>query len=112
MMLWLFVTPWLTAGTAGTVLIASAFWEGEVSNRHCSSDRTHVKDLKNIFEVQPPGGDLRFTFLRVEAPADRIPFAPLDEAPLNICYGPAIESDLMGGSRYISLVQLTPTIDP
>ena len=110
MMLWLFVTPWLTAGTAGTVLIASAFWEGEVSSTHRSSDRTHVKDPKSIFEAQPPGRDLLFAFLRVQAPRDPIPFIPLGQVPLNICYGPAIKSNLMNGLRYASLIQLTPTI--
>jgi len=84
---------------------------GEVSSSHCSSDKTHVKDPKNIFETQPPGGDLLFSFLRVEAPTDRIPFIPLDEVPLNICYGSAIESNMMDGSRWVSLVQLTPIID-
>jgi len=86
-------------------------WGGEVSSSHRSSDKTHVKDTENIFEAQPPSGDLLFTFLRVEAPTDRTPFTPLDEVPLDICYGPAIESNMMDGSRCVSLGQLTPTID-
>jgi len=110
-MVWVFATPWLTAGTAGIDFIASAFWEGEVSDSHRSSDRTHVKDPKNIFEAQPPGRNLLFTFLRVQAPRDPIPFTPLDEAPLNICHGPVIEGNMMDGPRYVSLVQLTPKID-
>ena len=110
-MVWVFVTPWLTAGTAGTVFTASAFLEGEVGSSHCSSNKTHIKDTKNIFETQPPGGDLLFSFLRVEPPTDRIPFIPLDEVPLNICYGSAIQSNMMDGSRGVSLVQLTPIID-
>jgi len=103
-MVLVFVTPWLTAGMAGTVFTASAFLEGEVSSIHRSSDKTHVKDTKNIFEAQPPGGDLLFTLLRMEAPRDPIPFIPLDEVPLDICYGPAIESNMMDGSRCVSLV--------
>jgi len=110
-MVWVSVTPWLTAGTAGTVFIASAFRKGEVSDSHRSSDRTHVKDPKNIFEAQPPGRDLLSTFLRVEAPRDPIPFIPLGEVLLDICHGPAIESNMMDGPRRASLVQLTPIID-
>jgi len=110
-MVWVSVTPWLTAGTAESVFIASASWGREVSDTHRPSDRTHVKDPKNIFEVQPPGRDLLSAFLRMQAPRDPIPFIPLGEVPLNICYGPAIEGNMMGGSRWVSLVQLTPTID-
>ena len=98
---WVFVTPWLTAGTAGTVFIVSAFWEGEVSDSHRSSDRTHVKDPKNILEAQPPGRDLLFAFLRVQAPRDPIPFIPLGEVPLNICHSPVMERNLMDGSRCV-----------
>ena len=112
MMVWVFVTPWLTTGTAGSVFIASAFWEGEVSSTHRSSDRTHVKDPKSIFEAQPPGRDLLFAFLRVQAPRDPIPFIQLGEVLLNIYYGPAIESNMMDGSRCVSLIQLTQKIDP
>ena len=107
---WALGTSRRTAGTAESVFIGSAFWEREVSNGHCSSDRTHGKDPKNIFEAQPPGGDGLFIFLRTKMPRDHAPFTPLDELPLNICYGPAIESVIMVGSRYMSLVRLTPTI--
>ena len=95
---WVFVIPWLTAGT---VFFAGTFWKEEVSNSLRSSDKTHIKDPKNIFEAQPPGHDLLFTFLRVEAPRDPIPFIPLGEVLLNICHGPAIESNMMDGSGYV-----------
>jgi len=49
--MWLFVVSWRTVGAAGSVFTGSAFWEGEVSNDHHSNDRTHTKDLKNIFEA-------------------------------------------------------------
>ena len=49
--------------------------------------------------------------LSVETPGDRIPFTPLDELPLNICYGPAIESDTTDGWGCVSLVRLTHTTD-
>jgi len=105
---WLVVASWRTAGS---VFVGSAFWEGEVSNGHHSRDRTHVEDLKNILEAQPPGRDRLSIFLRVEMPTDRAPSIPLDELPLDIRYGPAIESIIMDGSRCVSLVQLTPTTD-
>jgi len=108
---WALVTSQRTAGAAASVFVGSAFWEREVSNGHHSSDRTHVKDPKNIFEAQPPGGDGLFIFLRAKMPRDHVPFTPLDELSLNICYGPVIESVIMDGSRYMSLAQLTPTID-
>jgi len=84
---------------------------GEVSSSHRSSDKTHVKDTENIFEARSPGSDLLFTLLRMEPPRDPIPFIPLDEVPLNIYCGPAIESNVMDGSRCVSLGQLTPIID-
>jgi len=69
----------------------------EVSNGHHSRDRTHVKDLKNILEAQPPRSDRLFIFLRVGTPTDRVPSTPLCELTPNICYGPAIESVVMDG---------------
>jgi len=113
-MVWVFVTSWRAAETVAYVLvvfIASAFREQEVSNGHHSSDRTHVEDLKNLFEAQPLVGDRLFVFLRVEMPKDRAPFIPLDKLLLNICYGPAIESIVIDGSRYMLLTQLTLTTD-
>jgi len=86
-------------------------WGREVSSSHRLNDKTHVKDTENIFEAQPPGGDLLFALPRAEAPTDRTPFIPLGEVPLNIYYGPAFESNMMDGSRWVSLGQLTATID-
>ena len=102
--MWAFMIPLLTAGTAGNVFVAGTFWKGGVSNSLRSSDRTHAKDSKNIFEAQPPGRDLLFTFLRVQAPRDPIPFIPLGEVPLNIRHSPVMERNLMGGSRCASPV--------
>jgi len=102
-MVWVFVTSWRAAETVASVLIVfieSAFWEWEVSNGHHSSDKTHVEDLKSLFEAQLPVGDLLFVFLRVEIPKDRTPFTSLDELPLNIYHGPAIEDNVMDSSRY------------
>jgi len=88
------VTSWRVAETAASALTTSAFWEWEVSNDHHSSDGTHVKDLKNLVQVQPPGGNRFFIFLRVETPRNRIPSAPLGEPRLNVCHCPAIEDIL------------------
>ena len=92
------------------MVVVSAFWWREVSDGHHPSDGTHVEDLKNLVQVHPPSGNSLFFFLRVDTPGDRIPFDPLDELLLNICHDPAVESIMSGGSRYMSLVKLTPTI--
>ena len=59
------------------MLVASSLCNLEVSTRLDSNDRTHVKDLKNLVEVQPPGGNLLSVVLRVEPSGDCIPFTPL-----------------------------------
>ena len=105
-----FVISGRTTGMVIPVFVASSFWKWIVSDSHRSDDRTHVKDPKDIFEVRPPSGDRLFIFLRVEVSRDRIPFAPLDQLPLNICYRPAIETILVDGSGSMSLVPLTPLI--
>ena len=109
--MWLLVAPWRTAGPAGSVFTGSASWEGEVSNGNHSNDSAHIKDLKNILEVRPPADDRLFISPRMEMPTDHVPFTPLAELPLNIPYGPAIESITMSDSRCVSLVQLTPVAD-
>ena len=54
------------------------FLDRKVSNDLHSNDRTHVKDLKNIVEIQPPGGNRISVTLRVKPPRNYIPFVPLD----------------------------------
>ena len=51
--------------------------EAEVGVGHYSNERTHVNDLKNLVEVQLPGGDRLLVVLRVETPRDSVPFTPL-----------------------------------
>ena len=92
------------------VFVASSFWKRRVSDGHRSDDKTHVKDLKNIVEVQPPGDDRLLIFLYLQTPRGRIPFAPLGQPPLNICHRPGIESILVGGPRSVSPVPLTSSI--
>ena len=96
-MIWVSVTSWRTAGADESVFVGSALWGEGVSNGHHSRGRTHVKDLKNILEAQPPGSHRLFIFLCAETPIDHAPFIPLRELPLNICYGPAIESTMVNG---------------
>jgi hypothetical protein len=48
--------------------------------------------MEDPVEVQPPGGDRLFVVLRVEKPRDRIPFALLNDLPLDLCHSPAIGS--------------------
>jgi hypothetical protein len=63
-----------------------------VNNGHYKSDRTYVQDLKDILEIQPPGGDRLLIFLRVETPKGHIPFTPLDQLLLDIFHCPAIKN--------------------
>ena len=107
----LFATSWRTAGTAASVVVGSAFWGRGVSNGHHPRDGTHVENLKNPLQVHPPGGNCLFVFLRVEMPRDCIPSSPLDDLLPNICHDSTVGSIIGGGSRYMSLVILTPKID-
>jgi len=81
------------------VVVVSAFWGREVSNGHHPSDGTHVEGLKNLVQVHPPSGNSLFVFLRVQTPRDGIPFDPLDELLLNVCYNPAVESIISSGLK-------------
>ena len=72
------MTLWRMVETATFLFIVNAFWKQEINTRLSSDDRTHVKDLKNLVEVRPPGRDHLFVVLRVEVSRDHIPFAPLD----------------------------------
>ena len=55
-------------------------------------DGTHVGDVEDSVEVQPPGRDRPLIVLRVENSRDRTSFTPLDDAPLDLSHSPAIES--------------------
>jgi len=65
-------------GMVTFAFIASSFWKRKVSIGLYRNDETHVEDLKNLVEVQLPGGDRLFVVLRVETSRDHIPFTPLD----------------------------------
>jgi len=74
----MFMTLWRMVETATFLFIVNAFWKQEVNTRLSSNDGTHVKYLKNLVEVGPPGRDHLFVVLRVEVSRDHIPFTPLD----------------------------------
>jgi len=90
--------------TVTPVFVVSSFWNRKVSRGLYSSDRTHVKDLKNLVEIRLPRGDRLFILLRVEMPGNCVPFTPLDQLHLNTCHSPAIEGISMDGSRCMWLV--------
>jgi len=88
-------------GCSGCVCVHwNCLMEGEVNNGYYLSGGTHVEDLKNILEAQPPAGDRLLFFPREEIPKEHVQFIPLDELPLNICYGPAIGGIIIDGPRY------------
>ena len=74
---WAFTTSWRVVETVAFVFVASSLCNSKVSTRLYSNDRTHVKDLENPVEVQPPGGDRLFVVPRVEPSGDCTPFTPL-----------------------------------
>ena len=78
--------------TVTFVCIASSVWNWTVGNVHaeCRSHRTHVENVKDPVEVQPPARDCLFVVLCVEHPRDPISFAPLDNVPLDLSHSPAI----------------------
>ena len=82
-------TPRRTAETVALMSIADSFWDQRVSADLDSNDRTHVKDLKNLVEVQLPGGDRPIVAPRVKPPRDHIPFTSLDQFPLNFLSSPS-----------------------
>ena len=55
-------------------------------------DGTHVEDVEDPVEVQPPGGNRPLIVLRVKNSRDRILFTPLDDARLDLGHSPTIES--------------------
>ena len=77
--------------TVGSESIISAFLEREVSNGHDSSDRTHVKDLNNLVEVQFPGGDLFLVVLCMETSRNHISFSLLDDVPFDLPHSSGAE---------------------
>ena len=88
---WVLVIFWLTARTAGSVLIANVFWKQEVSKGPYSGDKTHVEDLKHLVQVQPPGGDLFLVGLGMQVSRNPVSFSLLDDIPSDLRYGPGVK---------------------
>ena len=51
----------------------------------------HVEDLKDLFEVHSPFTDRLSIIIRAEEPSNNVLFASLDDLPLDLGCGPAIE---------------------
>ena len=56
------------------------------------NDGTHVEDMKDPDEVQPPRGDFLFVVLCVDVSGNHISFSLLDDIPLDLRHSP--------GARY------------
>ena len=54
-------------------------------------DVTHVEDLKDLFEVHSPFTDRLSIIIHAEEPSNDVLFALLDDLPLDLGRGPAIE---------------------
>ena len=47
--------------------------------------------MKDSVQIRPPGSNRGLILLRVEKARDRISSVRFDDAPLDLCYGPAIK---------------------
>jgi hypothetical protein len=56
------------------------------------TDCTHVEDVKDPIEVLPPSSNHILVVLRAKESRDRISFSPLDDLPLDLGHGSAIET--------------------
>jgi hypothetical protein len=80
-----------------TVECVYSLWKRRVSAGLYLNDETHNKDLKNLVEVQPPGGDCLLVILRAETPRNDVSFTPPDQLLLNCYHSPTFESSLVDG---------------
>ena len=78
------------------MFIASSVWKWAVSGQPWlrGGDGTHVEDVQDPIEVQPPGCDRPLIVLRVESSGDCISFTPLDDAPLDLGHSPVIANSV------------------
>ena len=74
-------------------------WLIIVTQKQHRYDRTYVEDMKDLVEVRLPGGDHFFIILCVEKSSECIPFAFLDDLPLDLRQGAAIGSIVNKTSR-------------
>jgi hypothetical protein len=55
---------------------------------------THIENLKDPDQVLPPSRNLVLVVLGEEESKNCIPFTPLDDLPLHLCKGSAIEKSV------------------
>jgi hypothetical protein len=60
------------------------------------TDRTHVEDLKDPDQILLPARNLVLVVLSENESEGRAPFTPLDDLPLHLYQGPAIETSVSG----------------
>ena len=72
------------------MLIASVFWKQEVSNGRYSGDGTHVKDLKNLVQIRPTGGNLFLVALCMQMSRNPITFSLLGNIPFDLRHSPRV----------------------
>ena len=64
----------------------------------CVTQGTYIEGVKDLIDIQPPCSDPAFILLRAEKARDHIPFALLDDIPLDPAHDTACESSLMSES--------------
>ena len=93
----------------------------ETCGQECGSGRngTHVKDMKEPVEIQPPGRDSFFVALRVEKARNGISFPQLDGVPLDLRHSPTVKSTIsksdtihtLAGSTHVVSCSIASNID-
>ena len=73
-------------------------------------DGTHVEDVEDPVEVQPPGCDRPLIVLRVENSRDCISFTPLDDTPLDLGHSSTVEN-LVSGTLSICIASSTHVVN-
>lgn len=73
---------------------------------------TYIEDVKNPVEVRPPDRDFLFVVLRMENAGNGVPFAQLEDVPLDLRDGAEIKntirkSEVISTPPPVPLVQLT-----
>jgi hypothetical protein len=84
--------------------------EAKNQQRSYRSERTHVKDMKNPVEIQPPGIDRLVVVLLVETSRDHISFTPLHDVLLDLGHSSAVKS-FVGGSSDIATAGSTHIVN-
>jgi len=80
-----------TGGRNGWICVCCKhLLEQKVSNGHHLSDRTHVEELKDLVEVQSPGGDLFPVVLCMETLRKYVSFPPPDDILFNLYHNPEV----------------------